>query len=286
MSAQGTQGEVDPLVGVGHDIPGASDGAQVIQLTQVQIVQIVSNAVSQALTHQKRQLGNSPPPATAANQATQNTTAAQQFQTPIKFDVLTFEGDSTASWLTWSQRVLYQARASCFENELTAAVGDGLSVGADVFDSSNVDPVRLRNAHAAWMILINSCSGMTLEIVQRSDAPNDAWRNLEFHYRAKGTREILRLSHEINGKIMEPGSDPFKFMMELDRLAADLHRLGDKSVTELRKCVIIVFRLSADFEMECRILENNSAGLNRAEIERVVGNQYNRLLRQQQDSKA
>ena len=38
--------------------------------------------------------------------------------------------------------------------------------------------------------------------------------------------------------------------------------------------------------MECRILENNPAGLNRAKIERVVGNQYNRLLRQQQDSKA
>ena len=212
-------------------------------------------------------------------------TAAQQFQTPIKFDVPAFEGDSTASWLTWSQRVLYQARASGFENELTAAEGDGLSVGADVFDSSNVDPVRLQNAHAAWMILINSCSGMALEIVQRSDAPNDAWRNLQFHYRAKETREILRLSHEINGKTMEPGSDPFKFMMEVDRLAADLHRLGDKSVTELRKCVIIVSGLSADFEMECRILEN-PAGLNRAEIERVVGNQYNRLFRQQQDSKA
>ena len=136
------------------------------------------------------------------------------------------------------------------------------------------------------MILINSCSGMALEIVQRSDAPNEAWRNLEFHYRAKGTREILRLSHEINGKTMEPGSDPFKFMMEVDRLAADLQRLGDKSVTELRKCVIIVSGLSADFEMECRILENNPASLNRAEIERVVGNQYNRLLRQQQDSKA
>ena len=85
---------------------------------------------------------------------------------------------------------------------------------------------------------------------------------------------------------MEPGSDPFKFMMEVDRLAADLHRLGDKSVTELRKCVIIVSGLSADFEMECRMLENNPTGLNRAEIERVVGNQYNRLLRKQQDSKA
>ena len=96
------------------------------------------------LTHHMQQIGNSPPSATAANHVTQNTTAAQQFQTPIKFDAPAFEGDSTASWLTWSQRVLYQARASGFENELTAAEGDGLSVGADVFDSSNVDPVRLR----------------------------------------------------------------------------------------------------------------------------------------------
>ena len=130
--------------------------------------------------------------------------AAQQFQTPIKFDVPAFKGDSTASWLTWSQRILYQARASGFENELTAAVGDGLSVGADVFDSSNVDAARLRNAHVAWMTLIDSCSEMALKIVQGSAAPNDAWRNLEFHYRAKGTRETLRLSYEINGKQWNP----------------------------------------------------------------------------------
>ena len=149
MSAQGTQGEVDPLVGVGHEISGANDDAQVIQLTQAGIAQIVSNAVSQALTHQIQQLGNSLPSPTAANHVTKNTSAAQQFQPPIKFDLPAFEGDSTASWLTWSHRVLYQARASGFENELTAAGGDGLSVGADVFDSSNVDPVRLRNAYAA-----------------------------------------------------------------------------------------------------------------------------------------
>ena len=227
MSFQGNKGEVDPQVG--HGIPGADDGAQVVQLTQMQIAQIVNNAVSQALTHQMQQIGNSPPSATAANHLTQNTTPAQQFQTSIKFDVPAFEG---GSWLKWSQRVLYQAGASGFEDELTAAEGDGLSVGADVFDSSNLDPVRLRNAYVAWMALFNSCSGMSLEIVQqRSNAPNDAWRNLESHYRAKGIREILRLSHEINGKTMEPGGDPFKFMMEIDRLAADLHRLGDKSVT-------------------------------------------------------
>ena len=285
MSFQGDQREVDSLVG--HKLSGADDGAQVVQLTQIQIAQIVSNAVSQPLTHQMQQIKNSPPSATAANHVTQNTTAAQPFQTFMKFDIAAFEGDSTASWLTRSQRVLYQARASGFEDELTAPEGDGLSVGVDVFESSNnVDRVRLRNAYVAWMTLINSCSGMALEIVQRSNAPNDAWRNLESYYRAKGTREILRLSHGINGKTMEPGGNPFKFMLEIDRLAADLHSLGDKIVPELRKCVIIVSGLSAGFEMECRMLENNPAGLNRAKIERVVRNQYNRLLRQQEDSKA
>ena len=79
MSFQGNQREVDPLVGVGHEIPGADDGAQVVHLTQIQIAQIVSNAVSQALTHQIQQLGNSSLSATAANHVTQNTTAAQQF---------------------------------------------------------------------------------------------------------------------------------------------------------------------------------------------------------------
>ena len=116
-----------------------------------------------------QQTANNPPLAAAAS-----TAAVQQVQTPIKFDVPVFGGDSVASWLTWSQRTVYKAGACGFETELTAAEGEGLSVGADVFDRSNVDPVRLRNAHAAWITLINNCRGMTFEIVQRSEAPNDA----------------------------------------------------------------------------------------------------------------
>ena len=50
--------------------------------------------------------------------------------------------------------------------------------------------------------------------------------------------------------------------------------------------MIIAAGLSAEYEMECRMLENNPDCLNRVEIERVVGNRYNRLLRRQQDSKA
>ena len=43
--------------------------------------------------------------------------------------------------------------------------------------------------------------------------------------------------------------------------------------------MIIVTGLSADYEIEVQMLENNPSGLDRAEIERVVGSQYNRLLR-------
>ena len=78
---------------------------------------------------------------------------------------------------------------------------------------------------------------------------------------------------------MQPGKDPFKVMMEIDRLVADLHKLVGRSVTELRKCVIIVAGLSADYEIEVRMFENNPADLERAEIGRVAGNQFNRLLK-------
>ena len=136
------------------------------------------------------------------------------------------------------------------------------------------------------MTLTNDCRGMAFENVQRSEAPSNAWQNLESHYRAKGTKETLRLSHEANGKTMQAGENLFQIIMEIDRLAADLHRLGNRSVAKLIKCVIIVAGLSADYNIEVFMLENNPTGLERAEIELVVGNQYNRLLRQQEDSKA
>ena len=50
------------------------------------------------------------------------------------------------------------------------------------------------------MTLTSNCRGMALEIVQRSEAPNDAWRNLDSHYRAKARREIIRLWQEDNAE--------------------------------------------------------------------------------------
>ena len=159
------------------------------------------------------------------------------------------------------------SESAWLEAELTAAEGEVLRVGADILYGSNVDPVILRNAHVACMTLINNSRGMTFEIVQRSESPNDAWRNLDSHYRSKGSKEIIRLLNEVNGKTIQPGGGPFKFITEIDWLLADLNRLSDRSVTELRKCVIIVAGLSTDYHIECQMLSNNPTDLERADIE-------------------
>ena len=115
--------------------------------------------------------------------------------------------------------------------------------------------------------------------------------NVAKHRMTRGETSNLTIERRqqkgyINGKKkMQPGEDPFQSMMKVDRLTGDLHKLGDISVTKLRKYVIIVAELSVDYEIEVRMLENNPTGLERAEIEGIVGNQHNGLLRQQQDSK-
>ena len=49
--------------------------------------------------------------------------------------------------------------------------------------------------------------------------------------------------------------------------------------------MIIVAGLSADYEIEVRMLEKKPTGFDRAHIERIVRNQYNKLPRQQHDLK-
>ena len=117
MCFQGYQGEVDPQGG--HENPGVEEVTQIMQLSQAHVAQIVCSTVSQALTQQIQSI-------------------VQPIQTRIIFDVSTYEGDSVASWLTWRQRVVYQAKTRGFEAELTADEQEGVSVGAEVFYGSNV----------------------------------------------------------------------------------------------------------------------------------------------------
>ena len=80
MSFQVYQREVNPQVG--HEIPGAEEEVQMMQLTQVQLAQIVSSAVSQALTQHVRQTASNLPLAAAAS-----TAAVQQGQSPTKSEI-------------------------------------------------------------------------------------------------------------------------------------------------------------------------------------------------------
>ena len=66
-----------------------------MQLSQAQLAQMVSSAVSQAQTQYMQQTASNPTPATAAS-----TAAVQRVQSPIKFDVPVIEVDNAANWLT------------------------------------------------------------------------------------------------------------------------------------------------------------------------------------------
>ena len=67
MSFQGYQREVN--LQVEHTISGAEEGAQMMQLAQVQLAQIVSSTVSQALTQHVQQAASNPPRAAAVSTA-------------------------------------------------------------------------------------------------------------------------------------------------------------------------------------------------------------------------
>ena len=59
-----------------------------MQLTQIQLAQIVSSAESQALTQHMRHIASSPPLTAAAS-----TAAVQKVQSFTKFEISAFEGD-------------------------------------------------------------------------------------------------------------------------------------------------------------------------------------------------
>ena len=50
----------------------------------------------------------------------------------------------------------------------------------------------------------------------------------------KGNERYFAYRTRLTRKTMQVGEDPFKFMIEVDRFVADLHRLGDISTTKLK----------------------------------------------------
>lgn len=79
-----------------------------------------------------------------------------------------------------------QARGLGCADELTAAEGREIKVGAKYFDDTGLDPKRVRNAKKAWISLVTTYQDAALEIVQSVESPSVACWKLQQHYRAGG----------------------------------------------------------------------------------------------------
>ena len=71
--------------------------------------------------------------------------------------------------------LLAKAETLGFAEELTSHEGRDIAVGAEGFDASGVDPVRLRQAKQAWTSLITTCKGTTRDRVKSAESYGGAW---------------------------------------------------------------------------------------------------------------
>ena len=52
--------------------------------------------------------------------------------------------------------------------------GRGITVGAEGFDASGVDPMRLRQARQVWTSLITTCKETARDLVKGAESPGGA----------------------------------------------------------------------------------------------------------------
>ena len=112
-----------------------------------------------------------------------------------------------------------------FAEKLVAT--DEIRVGAEDFNSQGIAPLRAKRAFEAWFSLTATCKGTALEIVQSTDSPSAAWRELLQRYRACGLKVKSRLMQELNLLKMKLEEDPMKFTMRVNRAARELRRIEE-----------------------------------------------------------
>ena len=168
-----------------------------------------------------------------------------------------------------------------FAEELTTHEGRDITVSAEKFDASGVDPVRLRQARQAWTSLITTCKGIARGLIKSAETLGGAWRLLDQHYRASGLKEKRRLVEEFNSmKKVEIGEHPRKFIMRVDSAANELRRLA-KTVDEDDFVVVILNGVSSEYDTEMRLLEcGDDVNPPRNKILQSLTNQYYRLQKQ------
>ena len=174
-------------------------------------------------------------------------------------------------WDEWHKAYSSQARILDVAEELVET--DEIRVGVDNFNSQGVNPMRAKRASEAWLSLIITCEDTALKILQSTDSPNAAWRELLQRYPARGLKDKSRLIREFNSLKMELGEGPKKLTTRGDRVAGELRQVG-KAVDEDDKNLAILNGLRQEYAVEWRMLEGRNNEPTRVRIEKVILNQY------------
>ena len=154
-----------------------------------QLAQVFATAAAQALLRQQQQ---------QQQQRPREATAA------LKVGLKDLSGRQEG-WQNWRIEHEERAKAMGFVDELTTHEGHDIMIGAEGFDASGVDLVRLRQARQTWTSLITTCKGTARDLVKSAESPDGAWRLLNQQYRASGLKEKRRLAEEFNFMKMKIG---------------------------------------------------------------------------------
>ena len=194
----------------------------------------------------------------------------------MKVELKDFSGRQE-DWDDWKIEHLAKAKSLGFAEEVTTQEGRDITVGAEGFDASGVDPVRLRQAKQAWTFLITTYKGTARDLVKSAESPGGAWRLLNQYYRARGLKEERRLAEEFNSMKMKIGEHPREFIMRVDSAAKELQRLG-KTVDGEDIVVVILNGVSSVHDTEVRLPECGDDVIPpRNTILQSLTNQYYRL---------
>ena len=128
-----------------------------------------------------------------------------------------------------------------------------IRVGNEDFNSSVSTRCERSARQRRGFSFIAICKGTALEIVQSTDSPSVAWRELLQRYRACGLKEKSTLMRDFNSLKMELVEDPIKFIMRVDRVARELRQVG-KAVDAGDKNVAILNGLMKEYTVDRRML--------------------------------
>ena len=195
-----------------------------------QLAKLISVAVAATVQQQQAAAGANAAPPAATGTATA-TTSSPNDGPRLKVTLRKFSGKE-ADWDEWHKVYSSQARILGFAKELVET--DEIRVGADNFNSQGVNPLRAKRASEAWLFLITTCKDTALEMLQSTDSPSAAWRELLQRYHARGLKDKNRLIRVFNSLKMELGEGPKNSLREGIASPVSCDKLGKPSMRTTR----------------------------------------------------